>query len=252
MRSVKLEELHWPEVKQALQDGYDTVVFAVGATEQHGPHMPLACDTLIGEALALAVAQRLGHTLVAPAVRVGCSDHHMAFPGTLSIDSQTLSAILISYTKALVSHGFHRIILVPSHGGNFKTVAETAAKLRTQLPDSEIVTCADLQQILALSNKVSTSYGISPAASGMHAGEFETSLLLSLHPKLIDMSLAEKGFTGDPVDVVPRILRDGVISVSANGILGDASLGDGSRGQAYLSAWVDVIVAEVTANKAMA
>jgi creatinine amidohydrolase/Fe(II)-dependent formamide hydrolase-like protein len=252
MRSLKLEELHWPEVKQALQNGYDTVVFAVGATEQHGPHLPLACDTLIGEALSLAVAERLGHTLVAPTVRVGCSEHHMAFPGTMSIDSETLGAVLAGYTRTLASHGFHRILLIPSHGGNFKTVAETVARLRTQMPNNEIITFADLQQILALSNKISISYGVSAAASGMHAGEFETSLLLSLHPELIDMSAAEEGFTGDPVEVVPKILRDGVISVSANGILGDARLGDGSRGKAYLNAWVDAIVAEVAASKAMA
>lgn len=252
MRSLKLEELHWPEVKQALRDGFDTVVFGVGATEQHGPHLPLACDTLIGEALALAVAEKLGHTLVAPAVRVGCSEHHMAFPGTMSIDAKTLNAILVAYTKTLVSHGFHRIVLVPSHGGNFKTVAETVETLRRELPNHEIITFADLQGLLALSNRVSAAYGVSLAASGMHAGEFETSLLLFLHPELIDMSVAEEGFTGDPAEVVPKILRDGVISVSANGILGDARLGDGSRGQAYLSAWVDLIVAEVATSKALA
>ena len=252
MRSLKLEELHWPEVQQALHDGFDTVVFAVGATEQHGPHLPLACDTLIGEALALAVARKLGHTLVAPAVRVGCSEHHIAFPGTMSIDSATLQAILVSYTKSLAGHGFHRILIVPSHGGNFKTVAEAVPLLREQLPDKEIIGFADLQRIFKETNRVSNHYGISTAASGIHAGEFETSLLLSLHPELIDMSLAVEGYTGDPGEIVPKIMRDGVISVSSSGILGDACLGDAKRGPAYLKAWVELIVADVTSNKALA
>jgi creatinine amidohydrolase/Fe(II)-dependent formamide hydrolase-like protein len=252
MRSLKLEELHWPEVKQALQNGYDTVAFGVGATEQHGPHMPLACDSLIGEALAMAVAKKLGNTLVAPTIRVGCSEHHMAFPGTMSIDSETLTAILVSYTKTLVSHGFHRILIIPSHGGNFKTVADTVPLLCQQFPDKAIMGFADLQRIFTVTNQVSKRFGISAEASGIHAGEFETSLLLSLHPDLIDMSLAEKGWTGNPQDVVPKILADGVMSVSRNGVLGDARLGDASRGPAYLASWVDLIVDEVTANKVVA
>ena len=80
MRSIHLEELTWPDVKAAMKDGVDTVVFAVGATEQHGPHLPLACDSLIGGSLAELTARRHEKALVAPTVRVGCSQHHMAFP----------------------------------------------------------------------------------------------------------------------------------------------------------------------------
>ena len=84
-QNLLLEELTSPEVKRALQDGYATVVVAVGAVEQHGPHLPLLVDAVRGDRLALEVARRLGDALVAPTIRVGCSEHHMAFPGTLSI-----------------------------------------------------------------------------------------------------------------------------------------------------------------------
>lgn len=77
MQSLRLEELTWPKVKTALESGFDTVVFAVGFTEQHGTHLPLASDTLIGEWLAEATAHRLGKALVGPALQI-CL-HHESF-----------------------------------------------------------------------------------------------------------------------------------------------------------------------------
>ena len=100
-QNLLLEELTSPEVKRALQDGYTTVVVAVGAVEQHGPHLPLLVDAVRGDRLALEVAHRLGDALVAPTIRVGCSEHHMAFPGTLSIRQQTLEALCTDYACLL-------------------------------------------------------------------------------------------------------------------------------------------------------
>ena len=71
-----MEELTSPEIGALA--GTHRVVFACGATEQHGPHLPLAVDALIGDALAERVARKLGDTLVAPTLRIGCSAHHMA------------------------------------------------------------------------------------------------------------------------------------------------------------------------------
>ncbi|HSG48903.1 MAG TPA: creatininase family protein, partial [Longimicrobiales bacterium] len=68
---VLLEEMTWPEVQAALDAGRKTVVFAVGATEQHGPHLPLLVDAVRGDRLAVEVARRLGDALVAPTIRVG-------------------------------------------------------------------------------------------------------------------------------------------------------------------------------------
>jgi creatinine amidohydrolase/Fe(II)-dependent formamide hydrolase-like protein len=245
MQSIQLEELTWPKVKAALDNGYDTVVFGVGSTEQHGTHLPLASDTLMGEWLAEATAQRLGKSLVAPTIRVGCSQHHLTFPGTMSIESPTLRELLMSYATTLLSHGFRRIVIIPSHGGNFQVVGEVVAELNKQFPDKQAVTFADLKRLIDSSHKLSSEYGVSPGASGAHAGEFETSILLFLRPDLVEMDRAEEGFTKDIGSLIPDLLKFGLAKVTANGVLGDARPADASRGERYLLAWLDLILAEI-------
>jgi len=247
MQSLRLEELTWPKVKAVLESGVDTVIFAVGSTEQHGPHLPLASDTLMGEWLAEATARRLGNALIGPALRIGCSQHHIAFPGTISIEAGTLRDLVISYTKTLLSHGFRRAVVIPSHGGNFQVVSEAVAELNRQLPEKQVVTFADLKLLIDASHKLSHQFGITAGASGAHAGEFETSILLFLSPDLVEMNRAEEGFTQDIGPLIPDLLKYGLKKVTANGILGDGRLGDASRGEMYLQAWLDLIVKEVNA-----
>lgn len=252
MRSIQLEEMTWPEVKAAISKGYDTVVFAVGATEQHGPHLPLATDSLIGSALAKLVAERVTHTLVAPTLRIGCSQHHMTFPGTMSLETATLRQQIVDVGETILKHGFSRLIILPSHGGNFQVVAEATQQLQGKCPGKTIISYCDLKTLLAASHRISGSYGVSPEASGAHAGEFETSIVLYLHPHLVDMTKAAEGFVGDFVAAIPELMREGVGKLSPNGILGDARPSDGSRGEAYLAAWVDLILDEVEKSSAVA
>jgi creatinine amidohydrolase len=244
VRTLRLEELRWPEVKAALESGADTVVFGVGSTEQHGPHLPLSSDTLMGDWLAEATARRLGNALIAPTLCVGCSEHHLAFPGTISIEATTLQEILISYCKTLLKHGFRRAIIIPSHGGNFEAVREAVNRLREQLPDKQFFAFCDLKRLVEVSHRLSKEYGIAPGASGAHAGEFETSILLHLRPDLVDMQQAEEGFTGEFAPMIPDLLKYGLARVTKNGILGDGRSGDGARGERYLLAWLDLIMAE--------
>ena len=119
---------------------------AFGATEQHGHHMPLATDALIGDHFGRRLADRLD-AFVAPTVRVGCSSHHLAFPGTLSLADQTFHAIVADLASSLTSAGFGRIVFVPTHGGNFAPLAAAVEKL----PDSQrqrVVAITDLSVFL--------------------------------------------------------------------------------------------------------
>src|SRR3990172_8351813 len=108
----------WPEVREELSRGRTTVVVPFGAVEQHGPHLPLGTDAIFGDEIGLAVAERLD-AFLAPTVRVGFSPHHMAFAGTLTVDEETFHAVARSIVRALAGHGFRRIVLLPTHGGNF-------------------------------------------------------------------------------------------------------------------------------------
>jgi hypothetical protein len=105
------------QVEAAIARGRTAVVVPFGALEQHGPHLPLDTDAVLGDRLGPMLAERLD-ALCAPTIRVGCSWHHLAFAGTLSIRPETLLMIVEDLVDSLTRHGFRRIVLLPTHGGN--------------------------------------------------------------------------------------------------------------------------------------
>jgi creatinine amidohydrolase len=123
---------------------------------------------------------------------------------------------------------------------------------RQRWPDQQIVAFTDLNRLLDVAFEASAKFGITPGQSGIHAGEFETSILLSTHPNLVNMARAEAGYTGEFKPIIPDLLAHGIARVSANGILGDPRASDGSRGSHYLSVWVDLIMAEIGKSRAAA
>lgn len=120
--ALRLEELTWPEVADELRDGRCRIVVPFGALEQHGPHLPLVTDTMLGDALGEAVAERLT-AFVSPTMPFGCSRHHSAFPGTISLEDETLGLIVRDVVHSLTSIGFKQLLLLPAHGGNFGPIA---------------------------------------------------------------------------------------------------------------------------------
>src|SRR3954451_1533820 len=190
MPALELDKLTWPEVQAELEAGRDTGVVAFGATEQHGPHMPLATDALIGDELARAVAERID-AFVAPTVRVGCSAHHMDFPGTLSLEDETFHAIVRDLVHAIVRDlvhslargGFRRVVLLPTHGGNFAPLAGALEQLG-DVGDLKVVALTDLSALLRIATVGSDEYGVPLGEGGLHAGEWEASMLLAVDPSL--------------------------------------------------------------------
>ena len=85
MTALHLDRMTWPEVKAEIKNGRDTVIVPFGSTEQHGRHMPLGTDAVLGDELGWALAGRLG-AFLAPTVRFGCSEHHLSFAGTISLN----------------------------------------------------------------------------------------------------------------------------------------------------------------------
>jgi len=223
-RELHLERMTWPEVAAALDDGWTTVVVGVGATEQHGPHLPLLVDAERGSRLAEEVARRLGRALVAPTIRVGCSEHHMDFPGTLSLRRETLRAICEDYAASLGRHGFERICFVPSHGGNFLPLREMLERLREAAGEGcRVDAFTDLEGFLEVwRGAVEEESGLGGRVGG-HADIAETSEMLLIRPELVRGERAEPGYVGEVgPELLERIFEEGFRSVTANGILGDA------------------------------
>ena len=249
--NLRMEEMTWPEVGQALEAGFTTVVVAVGATEQHGPHLPLLVDAARGDRLGLEVARRLGHALVAPTIRVGCSEHHMGFPGTLSLRRQTLEALCMDYTVSLARHGFRRVCFVPSHGGNFAPLAEMLDDLRSAVtPDCAVDAYSDLMGFMAFwKDAVSiVAPGLEDRVGG-HADISESSEMLCIRPELVRESRAECGHVQDfDEELAERIFRDGFRTVTPNGILGDARGMSADIGERCIANAADGIAAALSAG----
>jgi len=226
-----IERLTWTDVEAALGRGMRRAIVCAASTEQHGPHLPEATDALLGEAYAEGLARRLGDALVAPIVRPACSEHHMAFPGSLTISETLLMDLLDAYLASLRRHGFERFVVMSSHGGNFPVLVEWE---RTRSPQDAIV-LTDFQ-VFDAGFEAIRGFGRSDTA-GPHAEVLETSMMLHLHPELVHMDRAVSGFTGE--STLEEVLRRGMRSITPNGILGDPVGSTSEMGAAVLDAIVD-------------
>ncbi len=219
---------------------------ALAAIEQHGPHLPLLVDAARGDRLALEVATRLGDdALVAPTIRVGCSEHHMTFPGTISLRRSTLEAICMDYCVSLARHGFRRICLVPSHGGNFGPLSDMLADLRSAVaPECEVLAYTDLIGFMdvwvAAVAEVSEDLAV---RVGGHADVAETSEMMVIRPDLVREDRLSAGYTGgtDPA-VFRRIFEEGLRAVTDNGVLGDAHGATAEIGRRCIERAADAVV----------
>ena len=232
--TVWLERMTSPQVKQALQDGYHTVLFAVGSNEQHGPHLALGTDSLIGDKLMERVAERVGNILVAPTIRVGASEHHMAFPGTITLREEVLEEVIVDYCRSLARHGFKTIIVVPTHGGNKETVTRAAERLARESLSAKVLAQSDEVAYVTAMVEVGNKYDITPGEVGSHAGHMETSLMLADYPDLVDMDKAARGKVDLGYDGEDRLHEVGMHRLSPIGILGDATKSNAEAGKEYI------------------
>jgi len=244
--SFFLEQLTWPEVELAITRGTTTVVIPVGAIEQHGPHLPLSVDAELGTALGWRVARNLGDALVAPTIRVGCSEHHMGFAGTISLEVETLEAICRDYCVSLARHGFTDICLIPSHGGNFAPLREMVPRLQEavdQVDDgcwvgayTELLGLVGLWRLV-----VEEELGLGARVGG-HADIAEASQMLHVNPDLVRIARAEPGRVGElDESLVEQVFRKGLRAITSNGILGDPRGMDAEVGEKLLEAVARVI-----------
>jgi creatinine amidohydrolase len=144
MQKINLFEMTRPEVEQAIAAGVDTVVVPLGSTEQHGMHLPLGTDAILGEAIGDRVARALGNALLAPGLLIGCSEHHMDFAGSLTLSKETFSAVVADVCRSLAHHGFGHIALIPTHGGNFAPLAKAVKAIRPELSGVNLIAYTDL------------------------------------------------------------------------------------------------------------
>jgi len=220
--TILLSELTWEEVRDALAAGRTTVIFACGSTEQHGPHLPLAVDSLIGAELAERVAAELGDTLVGPPLTIGCSGPHMAFAGSLTLSEATFRAVLADYCFSLARHGFAEICILPSHGDNFRPILDALPQIRALLPPGTVAVAAcDLLGYIGSWSEIIAAAGGPAGNVGGHADIAESSMILAIAPSLVRAGRAEPGYLGELAAALPSLREHGFAAVTGNGVLGD-------------------------------
>ncbi|WP_411147706.1 mycofactocin biosynthesis peptidyl-dipeptidase MftE [Streptomyces sp. A30] len=204
--TAELSHLAWTAIPDR-----PLVLVPLGSFEQHGPHLPLDTDTRIADAVANAVARRLGEkTLVAPPVVYAASGEHQGFPGTMSIGNEALRFMLVELVRSLALWA-GRVVFVNGHGGNVRCLSRVAAQLAQEGRDVAWIPCF-------------------PAGGDAHAGHTETSLMLHLAPRLVHLSRAERGNTAPLAELMPAMLAGGVGAVAPSGVLGDPTTATADEG----------------------
>jgi creatinine amidohydrolase len=165
----------WPELGEALADESVALV-PLGSTEQHGPHLPLATDHLIAEALASAAAEETG-VVRTPTVTVGVSPHHRQFPGTMWVDPPEFRDYVEGFTRNLAYHGIDRVVFVNAHGGNVQHLREVGRRLHRDGTAYALEWMWD-ESIPELVDELFEH-------NGPHAGPKETAMITHIAPELV-------------------------------------------------------------------
>ncbi len=222
---MRLGAAAWPDLERT---GPLVLIVPLGATEQHGPHLPLETDTLIAVAVAEAVGAARDDVAVAPALPYGSSGEHAGFPGTLSLGQEVLELALVELVRS--ADRFDAVVLASWHGGNAEPLARAVARLR-----------AEGRRVVA--------WDPQPGAADLHAGRTETSLVLALAPERVGP--ARPVGVVEPLEaLLPQLRARGVRAVSPNGVLGDATGAGPEEGRAIFARLVDDLAACVDASLA--
>jgi creatinine amidohydrolase/Fe(II)-dependent formamide hydrolase-like protein/sterol desaturase/sphingolipid hydroxylase (fatty acid hydroxylase superfamily) len=193
---VFIEDMTWLEVKEAINQGFKTVIIPTGGTEQNGTHMVLGKHNFIVKYTAGKIAEKLGKALVAPVIayvpegEISPATGHMRFAGTLSVSETVFAQTLEQTADSLKQHGFKIIAFVGDSGGNQAAQQHVAVKLNALWQNQGVKVLHvnryyDLAQQLAYLN----NNGFSALEIGQHAGIRDTSELMAVHPQGIRTAL---------------------------------------------------------------
>jgi creatinine amidohydrolase len=237
---VALEELTWPEAERLGAEGAVGLV-TLASLEQHGPHLPLATDSLLGERLARDVAGRLpGPVVVTPVVRGGLSTHHLGFPGSVTVPPDAYRALVVSYLEGLERMGIRKIGVWSAHGGNFRFVRELVDGYGGP---AQLAGYSDLDRFFTLMLQGAAGTGLEAPETDVHAGGLETSAMLAEHPDLVRPFEGVVGYTAAEPGWMERLFAEGIRPLSESGVLGDVRGANAQAGEAIFVALADELAA---------
>ncbi len=246
-----MDEVEWRRLRadqlreHAQRDA--VVIVPIAALEQHGPHLPVEVDSLLGETVAVRTARKaaaLGTpTLTLPVLWTGISEHHMSFGGTVTLDFAAFSALVDGVVRSVLRHGFRRIVLLNAHGGNENALRTITDDLTPKLGVPIVQFTYWYAAAVAIAKILETQGGL------QHACEAETSMMMAVRPDLVAtdrIPLAKSNSTPDVSDVVGGgVYRWRTIgSRSGSGVIGNPEAASAEKGERLFEA-----IAEALAKK---
>jgi len=189
-----MDEMTWREVDGAIENGAETVILIVGATENHGPHLPLGTDTFGPLETAKRAVLRLEEqgikALIAPPIPFGMSHHHLPFPGSVALGPDTLRNLIVDVCQSFVDHSFKRIVLVLGHSGPEQKAVLINARLEIAERWGVPVGIFDRAEP-DVREKIREKAPGKGRWWNSHAGEGETGDVLACRPNLVHQELAK-------------------------------------------------------------
>lgn len=249
MKTIWLNELSWVEVEKYLKTN-DIILVPIGSTEQHGPAAPLGLDTYVAIALTEDAAKQTG-VISAPPIWFGDSTHHLGFPGTISIKTETLTEYVKDVIRSLAKHGFKKIVIINGHKITNLTALHSAVRniKEFELPDLFLAIIDPI--------KIGVEAAKIKEAKEHHAGELEISHLMYKFPNLIkkdEIPKEEPDFETRFSKYMKSDLFSGGVSIdipwsskeqrefTKSGAMSDATKASKEKGEKYHNTMVKEIV----------
>ena len=230
---MRLGDATWRDIERATTarrsaDGTlaPVLLIPVGSTEQHGPHLPLATDTLIAEEIAGRAVHHTDGLMIGPTIPVSASGEHADFPGTLSLGTAATTTMIVELVRS--ADWAAGVVLVNGHGGNHEAI-------------SAAVTTLTGEGRAALAWWPSWPRRRDGGPADLHAGRIETSMMLAIDPGLVRLELAAAGADAS----IEELRERGVRAVSESGVLGDPDGASGREGERFITAFVDDLVHQI-------
>ncbi len=237
--------MHRDQLRAAAAKPGALAILPTGAIEQHGPHLPVGVDSILGQGLlarALALLPAGAPVCVAPPVTIGKSNEHADWPGTLTLSARTFAALVRAQVEQIHRLGFSRVAIWNTHGGNSAVLVSLIRELQA-LPGLRVG---------MLQNDFKPAQSPQEAAYGFHAGEWETALMLALAPALVRRAKAICHYPAQ-LDDAGELRPEGAAltlgwttrDIAPHGVMGDATLATSEQGEAWTSASAAAIAARI-------
>lgn len=234
-----LRDLTWVEAEEAFKTA-KLAAIPIGSTEQHGPHLPLINDAATAfELTKMAADMAKTEVIIVPPIVVGISEHHMPFPGTLTLSPQTLLALIMDICKSLKVHGIKRVVIINGHGGNTPALTIAIRQIKDNLQmKAALINYWELIPDVIKATIQSDVWG--------HACEFETSIALAIYPDSVrrealrkaEMKEVKLPYVKPGLELAVHVSLDWS-DYTSTGSIGDPTLATKEKGEKMVKASVE-------------